>query len=180
MVISRRAVAIASESVVIDQEYPDETLEPDRKSQIPDVLWRSIRAPRGGRRGLATKVRHIKEGIAQGYYQGNYPFVTRDGLEYAKQWNFQVSTSVLQGATVCEIETSSSEEEVHILERPAAKARPTPKASEPVPILERPAAKALKRHHHHHHHHHHVHRHHHHHHQLCHRQNLDHLVEHNS
>ena len=142
MVISRRAVAIASESVVIDQEYPDETLEPDRKSQIPDVLWRSIRAPRGGRRGLATKVRHIKEGIAQGYYQGNYPFVTRDGLEYAKQWNFQVSTSVLQGATVCEIETSSSEEEVHILERPAAKARPTPKASEPVPILERPAAKA--------------------------------------
>jgi hypothetical protein len=86
VVISRRAVAIASESVVIDQEYPDETLEPDRKSQIPDVLWRSIRAPRGGRRGLATKVRHIKEGIAQGYYQGKYPFVTRDGLEYAKQW----------------------------------------------------------------------------------------------
>ena len=67
--------------------------------------------------------------------------VTRDGLEYAKQWKFQVSNSVLQGATVWEIETSE-EEEVQILERPAAKARPTPKASEPVQILARPAAKA--------------------------------------
>ena len=71
-------------------------------------MWRSIRAPRGGRRGLATKVRHINEGIAQGYYQGRSPFVTRDGLEYAKQWKFQVSNSVLQGATVWEVETSSS------------------------------------------------------------------------
>lgn len=70
------------------------------------------------------------------------PFVTRDGLEYAKQWKFQVSNSVLQGATVWEVETSSSEEEVQILERPAAKARPTPKASEPVQILEGTAAKA--------------------------------------
>ena len=96
-------------SILVDQEYLDETLEPNRKLQIPDVLWRSIRAPRGGRRGLATKVRHINEGIAQGYYQGTYPFVTRDGLEYAKQWKFQVSNSVLQGATVWEVETSSSE-----------------------------------------------------------------------
>ena len=48
---------------------------------------------------------------------------------------------MLQGATVWEIETSE-EEEVQILERPAAKARPTPKASEPVQILARPAAKA--------------------------------------
>ena len=72
MVISRRAVAIASDSGVIDQEYLDESLALDRKSQIPDVLWRSIRAPRGGQRGLATKGRHIKEGITQGYYQGNY------------------------------------------------------------------------------------------------------------
>ena len=129
-------------SILVDQEYLDETLELNRKLQIPDVLWRSIRAPRGGRRGLATKVRHINEGIAQGYYQGTYPFVTRDGLEYAKQWKFQVSNSVLQGATVWEVETSSSEEEVQILERPAAKARPTPKASEPVQILEGTAAKA--------------------------------------
>ena len=74
-----------------------------------------------------------QEGIAQGYYQ-EYPFVTRDGLEYAKQWKFQVSNSVLQGATVWEVETSSSEEEVQILERPAAKARPTPKASEPFDL----------------------------------------------
>ena len=100
LVISRRAVAIASDRGCIDQEYLDEFLEPDRKSQIPDVLWRSIRAPRGGRRGLATKVRHIKEGITQGYYQGNYPFITRDGFEDAKQWKFQISNSVLQGATV--------------------------------------------------------------------------------
>ena len=57
--------------------------------------------------------------------------VTRDGLEYAKQWKFQVSNSVLQGAPVWEVEASSSEEKVQILERPAAKARPTPKASEP-------------------------------------------------
>ncbi|CAL1162537.1 unnamed protein product, partial [Cladocopium goreaui] len=64
-------------------EYLDETLEPNRKSQILDVLWRS------GRQGV-----------------------------------------------------DEEEEEVQILERPAAKARPTPKASEPVQILARPAAKA--------------------------------------
>ena len=142
MVISRRAAAIATSSGIIDQEYLDETLEPDRRQQIPDALWRAIRAPRGGRRGLSTKVRHIREGIDQGFYKGNYPFVTREGLEYARQWRFQVCDSVLQGATVWEIETSSSEEEVQILERPAAKARPTPKASEPVPVLGKPAAKA--------------------------------------
>jgi hypothetical protein len=142
LVISRRAAAIATSSGIIDQEYLDETLEPDRRQQIPDALWRAIRAPRGGRRGLSTKVRHIREGIDQGFYKGNYPFVTREGLEYARQWKFQVCDSVLQGATVWEIETSSSEEEVQILERPAAKARPTPKASEPVPVLGKPAAKA--------------------------------------
>ena len=112
MVISRRAAAIATSSGIIDREYLDETLEPDRRQQIPDALWRAIRAPRGGRRGLSTKVRHIREGIDQGFYKRNYPFVTREGLEYARQWKFQVCDSVLQGATVWEIETSSSEEEV--------------------------------------------------------------------
>ena len=38
---------------------------------------------------------------------------------------------MFQGATVWEVEASSSEEKVQILERPAAKARPTPEASEP-------------------------------------------------
>ena len=91
------------------------------------TLWRSIQAPRGGRRGLATKVRRVK-GISQGCYQGTYPFITGAGFEYAKQWKFQISNSVLQGATVWEVESSSSGEEVQILERQAAKARPTPKA----------------------------------------------------
>ena len=141
MVISRRAAAIATSSGVIDQEYLDETLEPNRKSQILDVLWRS------GRQGVDEEVLRQRLAHQRGdrsrVLSRKISFVTRDGLEYAKQWKFQVSNSVLQGATVWEIETSSSEEEeVQILERPAAKARPTPKASEPVQILARPAAKA--------------------------------------
>eukprot|EP00435_Cladocopium_sp_Y103_P060020 s754_g21.t1 len=102
-------------------------VKPSQRSQIPDTLWRSIRAPRGGQRGFATKVRHINEGIAQGHYRGTYPFVNQSGHSYAQQWKFQISSTVLQEATVWEIESSSSEEVQATLERPATKARPAPK-----------------------------------------------------
>ena len=126
VVISRRAIAIISGEGIVDQEYLDVSLEPDRKKQIPDILWRCLRAPRGGRRGLGNKVRHINEGIAQGFYQGTYPFVNSSGFEYARRWKFQVFDSLLQGTAVWEVESSSSQEVEVISERPAAKARPSP------------------------------------------------------
>ena len=96
LVISRRAVAITTSSGVIDQEYLDETLEP-----IANFRSRTSCGDRSGRREVDEEVLRQRFGIST-------PFVTRDGLEYAKQWKFQVSNSVLQGATVWEVETSSS------------------------------------------------------------------------
>ena len=125
MWLSAAAIATISGKGIVDREYLDETLEPDRRQQIPDVLWRCIRSPRGGRRGLATKVRHINEGIAQGCYETTFPFVNQSGFEYAKRWKFQVIGSLLQGTAVWEVESSSSEGSVVVLERPAAKARPS-------------------------------------------------------
>ena len=66
--------------------------------------------------------------IALGHYQGTYPFVNQSGYSYASQWKHQVIQSVIQGTTVWEVESSSSEEVAVTLERPKAKPRPSPKS----------------------------------------------------
>ena len=87
----------------------DTSIEPERRDQISDVLWRSIKG-RGGRRGYSQKVRHIKEGLQNGAYSLTYPFVTQEGRLYAQLWQFRILDSVSQGASVWEIGSSSESE----------------------------------------------------------------------
>ena len=97
--------------------------------EASDVLWRAIRG-RGGKRGYPQKIRHIAEGLSTGVYSNSYPWVTPEGLEYAKKWHYIVDENILQGSTVWEVESSSSESVAVVAEEvgdepPTAKARPS-------------------------------------------------------
>ena len=113
--------------IIADQgenSYLNPAVEQDRSHQASGALWRAIRG-RGGKRGYKQKVRHLAEGIVAGHYSNSYPFVQASGYEYARSWGFSVIDSVLQGASVWEVSSESSVEEI-VTGPPAAKARPSP------------------------------------------------------
>ena len=102
----------------LDPNYFDPAKESGQA--IGDVLWRALKT-RGGRRGYSQKLRHIQEGLNLQVYSNNCPWVTQQGREYAKSWNFSIVDSVLQGATVWEV-VSSEEEQDPVVAEPKAKA----------------------------------------------------------
>ena len=107
--------------------------------EVGDVLWRSVVARRGGRRGYSIKVPHLTGGLASGVYFNNYPWISQQGRDYADRWGFSIVDSVLQGASVWEIESSSSEgEQVQSEEPPVSKARSTAASPKPAPTVRRP------------------------------------------
>lgn len=110
----------------LDPSYFDPAKESGQA--IGDVLWRALKT-RGGRRGYSQKLRHIQEGLKSQAYSNSYPWVTQEGRNCAKSWNFSIVDSVLQGATVWEV-VSSEEEQDPVVAEPKAKAAAKASADE--------------------------------------------------
>ena len=136
LVISRIARAIVGTITSGSSSYFDPSVETPGQ-EVGDVLWRSVVARRGGRRGYSIKVRHLTEGLASGVYFNHHPFISQEGRTYADRWGFSILESVLQGGSVWEIESSEGEQ-AQSEDPPSSKARSIEATPKPAPSVRRP------------------------------------------
>ena len=72
---------------LLTNPYLDQALEPDRKKQASDPVWRALQG-REGKRGYKQKLNHISVGLrlSEGHYWNSYPWALQAGHNFAKSW----------------------------------------------------------------------------------------------